>query len=142
MPYNTKEKRNAYLAGWRERNRAKIRSYSSEWKASDPERQRRYRKRSQTTIRNAKLRQKYGSTLLAYNQLLEEQGGVCAICGSAESIRSTVGEIRALCLDHNHKSGEPRGLVCSRCNTMLGMVNESRDTLLSAVAYLDRWSNA
>ena len=43
-----------------------------------------------------------------------------------------------LCIDHNHKTGEVRGLLCRTCNTGIGMLRNSPDLLRSAVAYLEK----
>ena len=61
------------------------------------------------------LRLKYGITLGQYDEMLEEQGGVCLIC-------KTHPEYRRLDVDHDHDTGEVRGLVCSACNFRIGHV--------------------
>lgn len=63
------------------------------------------------------LKTKYGLTVGEYYELLEHQGGVCAICGSASSKRSKSGR---LFVDHDHKTGRVRGLLCHRCNLAVG----------------------
>ena len=68
-----------------------------------------------------------------YDQMLAEQNGRCAICGVHQSkFKST------LAVDHNHKTGENRGLLCVRCNVRLGVV-ENRGFIRKATAYLERW---
>jgi hypothetical protein len=64
--------------------------------------------------RDKYLRKKYGVTLEQYNQMLEEQNHCCAICGKHKSQFS-----RSLHLDHNHKTGRPRGILCFYCNKRL-----------------------
>lgn len=74
-----------------------------------------------------------------YDDMLEAQGGGCAICGVAPET-----EARAFCVDHDHSCcpeskscGEcVRGILCNGCNAMLGMAGESLDRLMSGAAYL------
>lgn len=77
------------------------------------------------------LKQNYGITLEQYNQMLEQQNGVCAICGKPEAIKN-----RRLAVDHNHKSNKVRGLLCNHCNTALGKFNDNIITLEKAIDYL------
>jgi len=67
------------------------------------------------------------------------QGGVCAICGNPEAniIR---GGLCRLAVDHNHETGQRRGLLCVRCNTAIGLLNEDPDILMKAVVYLQTWA--
>ena len=88
--------------------------------------------------RNKELQRTFGITLADYNALLEEQGGVCAICSQPETaIRK--GRVLPLAVDHNHRTGAVRGLLCSACNIGIGSLAESKERLLKAIAYLDKW---
>jgi hypothetical protein len=80
---------------------------------------------------NRKLFKHYGITIEDYNRLLEQQGGVCAICG-----RPPVSK-RRFHVDHNHKTGVVRGLLCSGCNTAVGGVHEDTNVLQKMIAYLN-----
>jgi len=73
-----------------------------------------------------------------YAAMLEAQGGVCAICGKMETRLARDGQPVHLHIDHDHRTGAIRQLLCSGCNTMIGLASESREILLAAVAYLDR----
>lgn len=64
-----------------------------------------------------------------YITLLEKQSGVCALCGRKDKNRS-------LALDHNHRTGKVRGLLCFYCNVMLGFARENSETLFRAIQYL------
>jgi len=68
----------------------------------------------QDTKKDKYLQKKYGITLSAYNQMLVEQHDSCALCKKHKSHFK-----RALHVDHNHKSGIVRGLVCFYCNNQL-----------------------
>lgn len=83
----------------------------------------------QATGKNNALQKIYGITLEEYNGLLESQDGGCAICG-----RKPTG--KALHVDHNHKNGDVRGLVCWGCNGMLGKLRDNPDTAEKMAKYL------
>jgi hypothetical protein len=83
-------------------------------------------------VRDAQLRYRLGTTLERYNELLKEQGGVCAICKQV----CTSG--RDLAADHNHLTDEIRGLLCHRCNRGIGLLREDPNIINSAYEYLSR----
>jgi len=72
---------------------------------------------------------------VVYKELFEKQNGVCAICGKEET-RKLNGNICRLCIDHDHKTGEVRGLLCQRCNTKLGHL-EDIEFIVKAKLYLE-----
>lgn len=72
----------------------------------------------------------YGLSTGDYQRLYDAQGGVCAICQRA------TGASRRLSVDHDHKTGEVRGLLCRPCNTMLGHGRDDTRFFLRAVSYL------
>lgn len=76
------------------------------------------------------LEKRFGLTKEAYEQLLEKQNGGCAICGEA----CATGD--RLAVDHDHETGEVRGLLCRKHNVGLGMFNDDVDLLLAALLYL------
>jgi len=84
-------------------------------------------------LRNGELKRDYGITLEDYNNMFEEQNGVCAICGKPETSKYT-----NLQVDHNHVTGKIRELLCGKCNRMLGHVNDNIDILKSAIEYLEK----
>lgn len=69
-----------------------------------------------------------------FDVLLQQQGGRCAICRKEDTGRS---ESSRLAIDHCHKTTVVRGLLCHRCNTMIGLAMDSVETLRAAIAYLD-----
>jgi hypothetical protein len=90
------------------------------------------------------IKHRFNLTRSEYEAKLEEQSGVCAICGGEQP----GGKYLAVDHDHNCCSenkccGEcNRGLLCNNCNTMLGHAKDDIDRLLEAVAYLRRWSQS
>ena len=77
----------------------------------------------------------YNLTLECYNRLVELQGDCCAICGTKESKGTAT--LNRWYVDHNHATGEVRGLLCSPCNTGLGNFYDNAETLRRAADYLD-----
>jgi len=76
------------------------------------------------------LRSKYGITLTQYNEILSLQGGCCAICRKITTER--------LLVDHDHATGQIRGLLCKRCNSMLGFIESvDRITVENALHYVE-----
>ena len=98
-----------------------------------------YRKsvNGQRVNRAACLKWKYGLTLVDYDTMFETQGGVCAICGKPE-IATTNGIVKRLAVDHDHDSDKVRGLLCFKCNSMVGFVRDDSDIFLKASEYLRR----
>jgi hypothetical protein len=74
---------------------------------------------------------KYGLTPENFELLLNRQGGVCAICGTPPSQK------KRLAVDHNHKTGAVRGLLCDSCNHAIGEMKDSPSLLRRAAKYLD-----
>lgn len=79
-------------------------------------------------------KKRYGISLEEYDRILEEQNGVCAICACLESDNKK----DLLSVDHDHETGQIRGLLCSNCNRGLGSFKDSLDLLDKAVDYLER----
>ena len=80
---------------------------------------------------NRYLKSTYNITLQQYDEMLSAQGNVCAICGS-----NYPGHCGRFCVDHNHKTGEVRGLLCNQCNIGIGALQDNPDILLKAAQYL------
>ena len=80
--------------------------------------------------REYKLLRNYGITLSEYNAMVEEQGGVCAICLAPET-RAMYGEEPRLVVDHNHDTGKVRALLCASCNGRLASIEDEQFMLLA-----------
>lgn len=104
-------------------NSSKIKEYQKTWKERNPEKRKLY-------TRNSRIRA-YGIEPEVYYKMLEEQGHRCAICG-AKSKR------RAMNIDHNHKTGKVRGLLCDGCNLSLGHL-ERDEWIEKAKQYLIKY---
>lgn len=70
---------------------------------------------------------KYGITANQYDQMLDERGPRCPICGTVNDNPR---------IDHCHKTGKVRGLICNRCNIGLGLFLDNPRALLRAAVYL------
>ena len=79
---------------------------------------------------------RYGINQLDYTKMLEAQDHSCAICGTEDPSPK-----KYLCVDHNHDTGEVRGLLCHSCNTGLGMFKDDPNNLLKANEYLTKRGN-
>jgi len=80
--------------------------------------------------REQRLKLKYGLSLEAYNELLKRQNNSCAICESPHAGRN------GWCVDHCHETNVTRGLLCTHCNTMLGLARDDPKILDSAALYI------
>ena len=107
----------------------------------------RYRLSKEET-RHSGLMHHYGISYTQYAEMYAGQRGVCAICQKPETAkvpgRKTTHEqhaVRDLSVDHDHKTGAIRELLCNSCNHMLGEVDDDRNILLAAVKYLDKHSD-
>lgn len=80
---------------------------------------------------DAIIRRTYGITLEEYYELIDFQGGGCAICGKALEKNG-----RRLSIDHDHQTGRVRGVLCSPCNQGLGQFKDNVESLEMAIEYL------
>jgi hypothetical protein len=80
------------------------------------------------SARRRKLRHRYGLTTEEYERKLEEQHGSCAICKETKPYK--------LYVDHNHSNGQIRDLLCARCNTIAGALEDERKDLV--LLYLEK----
>jgi hypothetical protein len=126
----------------REKNRLK----NIEWRKKNPENYLRsaakYRNNNRTKIRKYKLGVKYGVTLEEYDVMFQKQNGKCSICGKEETtINFGTKQVQALAVDHCHKTGKIRELLCQDCNQGLGLFNDDPDRIQKAADYIDKHKN-
>lgn len=82
------------------------------------------------------LRSKYGLSELDYNQMVENQEGKCKICGIAAKDAMW----GVLVVDHCHKTGKIRGLLCNSCNVGLGKFKDTPELIEKALRYLNEFA--
>lgn len=95
----------------------------------DPEKYQRDKERG----RDTRLRAKYGITLEDYSKMLEDQNGVCAICGGVDNKKT-------LAVDHCHDTNKIRALLCGRCNPAVGFVR-TPEIAKKIAEYLEHFNN-
>lgn len=84
-----------------------------------------------------RLRVKYGISLNDYDNMLKHQDNKCAICEQVET-RERRGKLQKLSVDHNHKTGKVRGILCDRCNLCIGQLEDNPQLFIKASNYLQR----
>ena len=87
--------------------------------------------------RHRYLQQKHGITLAEYEAMLIAQGGLCASCRHEETaIHHRTKNLYPLVVDHDHKTGKIRGLLCVACNQSLGLLEEDPERIQALLNYL------
>ncbi len=119
------KKENVYK--WREANKDKYNADMRAYNKTIPA-EKRY---------GAEIKRRYGCTLEQYNAMLVAQEGKCRICDTLHNPADKKGR---LYVDHCHKTGKVRALLCKHCNSMLGYAKDDTRVLLEAVAYITRYS--
>jgi hypothetical protein len=91
--------------------------------------------------RNSRLKQRFGIDAEEYQRLLTKQMDGCAICGT--TIPGGPGKRNPLgfAVDHDHKTGKVRGLLCRNCNTGIGLLKDKVSVIRNAVDYVERYAN-
>ncbi len=116
---------------------------TKKWRLANPDKIKEIRKRTDSKrkiIRREKeLQKNFGITSDQYLKMAAEQGDVCAICLTPETLLGKGGEIRPLCVDHCHTTGQVRGLLCANCNLALGHFKDQQERLRSAMEYLNKY---
>ena len=136
MPYKSKEYAKKYQADWYQKNKEEVLENSRKWylknKEYSLERHKKYyqenTERCKEGNRKRHFKQAYGITFEDYERMYFNQEGKCAICHKFCAI---------LCVDHNHETGEIRGLLCRECNVALGFFEENILVLENAINYLE-----
>lgn len=118
-------KRNAWRDRWYATNKERLRLASREWRTKNKKRALDY------------ALAQYGIDSDDYQQLLDRQDNVCGICGLPPSMADKRNQ--RLVVDHDHHTGAVRGLLCQRCNRLLGQAKDSLMLLCAAVKYLRQY---
>jgi hypothetical protein len=105
----------------------RFRRYHNEWRTRSPERLARMRehdRKKNHRMHVERVTAQYAITVQQYEAMLEAG---CALCGAKQEARSTKdGRPYRLALDHDHATGELRGVLCGTCNTRLGWFEKRR----------------
>jgi len=99
-------------------------------------RHKRWRLKHPDKVKSNKLKIRYGVDLDQYNRILAYQNNACAICERHQSNFK-----RQLAVDHNHLTGKVRGLLCSTCNRVLGMLFEDVKRVDNLRKYIVTYEN-
>ena len=113
------EKLKAQRSRYYQKNKLKVRARAKKWVEKNPRK-----------LLAAQLSRLYGISLEFYDAMVLVQGGRCAICAKP------MDGWKEPCVDHNHKTGDVRELLCAHCNKTLGFMKESPELLERAAAYL------
>jgi hypothetical protein len=104
------------------------RKYNAAWLAKNP-----------TAYRDKHYKKRYGITIEQYEEMNQKQNGLCAICKRPETRKKVDGTTRVLSVDHCHKSGQVRDLLCGACNLVLGHIEKYNIPMENVIAYLQKW---
>lgn len=108
------------------------RDYLRAYRAANP--------RDAAEWRNRSLLRRYGLTEIDYVALLQQQGGVCAICRQPPAVvtgQRYANRYGRLHVDHDHETGRVRGLLCGNCNRGIGMLKHDPALLRNAIVWLE-----
>lgn len=100
--------------------------------------QRAWHHKNKIQVSHKLMEKKYGMSWEDYTKLYEAQGGRCKICGTDKGglPKKLDSHIERFAIDHDHHTGEVRGLLCNRCNRAIGMFEDNPELLNNAVKYL------
>lgn len=113
------------------------------WKESTPSKdkakwQRAWRERNPDKVKDMDLRKRFGITLEQYRQMSKTQNHKCAICDNHETAVDAKGAEQFMAVDHCHKTGRIRALLCTACNRALGGFKDDPNLLIKAAKYLNK----
>ena len=102
-------------------------SHNKEWRSENPETVREYRAKDKWTL--SKRCKRHGISETEFWSIYEEQDGTCPICDKAIEAENSA-------IDHNHNTGEVRGILCKPCNRGIGLLGDNPKAMIRASAYL------
>ena len=111
------------------RNRSTATGYHAYCKACHNSRGRESLQRLHGGSRHYHLRRKYGMGAVEVQALIDAQGGICPVCLKRPATQ----------VDHDHKTGRVRGVLCLYCNAAMGAFHDDPDLIAKAIAYLERY---
>jgi hypothetical protein len=120
---------------YREANRDRINTQQRAWRDANPDKCRKYRDAQKENAQAQRRENSIGKGAAGhFAQQLAKQNELCAICSRP------LDKGWHTHLDHNHVTGQFRGILCRFCNTGLGFFSDSVDTMQKAIDYLNMWS--
>jgi hypothetical protein len=131
---------------WRAKNKPYLAAKSARYRRNHPvvfkatmkKSREKHRDKLRVACRKWHLKTNYGLTLEQYSEMFLAQNGVCAVCHNPDTgLRR--GTVKSLDVDHNHKTNEIRGLLCSACNASLGLLKEDPLRIRALAAYIERY---
>lgn len=135
----SREQNRKSCAKWRQAHPDRAKAAVEKYITNNPERRKanalKWKRANPKNARAARLQREYGITLQEYEALLKQQNNCCAICSCGEP------KDKAFCVDHNHQTGAIRSLLCHRCNSALGLADESSARLRNMADYIDFHTN-
>jgi hypothetical protein len=123
MAYKDPEAQKAYRKAYYEKNKEKAAAYGREYVRVNKEK-----------LRCHTLQRNYGITSIEYDRILAFQNGVCACCYTSNPGR----QHKAFNVDHCHKTGKVRGLICYSCNVGIGHLGDNFQSVSNAITYLSK----
>lgn len=114
------------------RTREQLDKMNAEQKARRAKNPEKYREFGRQSEHRRRMR-RYNVTVEWYENKLKEQKNCCEIC--LEELKSG----RGTHIDHNHKTGNARGLLCNHCNYLIGNAKEDKFRLMQAINYLEKY---
>jgi hypothetical protein len=111
---------------WRKKNKEHHKALIAKWEKNN-------RLKYLLGRRNRWNKKRYGITLDDYLTMCEKVQNCCEICGNTPN-----GRWKKLCIDHDHKTGKVRGLLCEKCNTAIGLLGDSAEKIQHAIIYLEK----
>lgn len=126
-----------YYAVHREKRKAHSKAYYHANKIKVQEYKKVHHAQNRLSVRSRRLLMTYGMTVEMYDMMVAKQKGLCAICNKPET-RSINGVICGLAVDHCHVTKKIRSLLCTRCNTAIGLLQEDPSACEAAASYLRR----
>ena len=123
MPYKNKEQAIARSKRYYQVNKDRVTAYQKEYK----------KRFTSQDNRNNYLWYEYGLTQADYDAIADRQNNCCALC-----FRHVSELHNGLHIDHDHDTGEVRGLLCMRCNTALGILGDNTSSIIKVLEYLNK----
>jgi hypothetical protein len=135
--YKNRDKRLMQAKKWQEANKDKVSGYLKTWRDKNRDKLNKANKDYQRLRRKSKegkdcyYKYKYNITFDEYSALLEGQNSCCAICKKKPTNKH-------LAVDHCHKTGKIRGLLCNSCNRAIGLMKDDITLLKNSIKYLTK----